>query len=322
MLLLLDNFEHLRSAAPAIGNLLEACPGLQALVTSRAALHLDGEREYRVPPLPVPDQHMVVDLTALSRVASVGLFLERAHAARSNFQLTPVNAPAVVRVCVQLEGIPLAIELAAARLRVLSAEQIADRLDDCFNLLTNGEPTRAARHQTLERALDWSFLLLEAPERAVLRRMAVFADGATADAVRHVCADNPADTTDVLDGMARLVDQSLVTIADHGDTPPLPSVGAGSAIRIATLARRRLRRPTRATDTRRSSCRLPSWRSPSCLDRLSSYGSNDWNASYRTCGWPSIGTSSVERPSRRCVSRPRCGSFAKCAATQAKANAG
>ena len=145
--------------------------------------------------------------------------MERAHAARSTFQLTPVNASAVARVCVQLEGIPLAIELAAARLKVLAAEQIADRLDDCFNLLTNGEPTRAARHRTLEMALDWSFLLLEEPERAVLRRMAVFADGATADAVQHVCAANPADKSDVLDGMARLVDQSLVTIADHGDTP-------------------------------------------------------------------------------------------------------
>ena len=140
-------------------------------------------------------------------------------------------------------------------------------------------------------ALDWSFLLLEAPERAVLRRMAVFADGATADAVQYVCAANPADKSDALDGMARLVDQSLVTIADHGDVPRYRLLEPVRQYALQRLRAAGEEADTSETDTQRSSCRPPKWPSQSCLDRRKSSGSNDWNASFRTFGWPSIGTS-------------------------------
>jgi predicted ATPase/DNA-binding CsgD family transcriptional regulator len=196
-LLVLDNFERVLAAAPEIVRLLEACPGLAVLVTSRARLHVDGEQVLPISPLPESE--------------AVQLFVERAGAARADFHLTDTNASAVADICLRLDGIPLAIELAAARVKVLSAEQIAERLQDRFKLLTAGAADAPARHRTLRAAVDWSFDLLPEPERALLRRMAVFAAGASIDALEAVCPD----AASVLDCLAQLVDQSLVNVSEQ-----------------------------------------------------------------------------------------------------------
>jgi non-specific serine/threonine protein kinase len=203
----LDNFEHLLPAASVVKQLLEACPALVILVTSRAPLHLAGEHDLPVQPLALPEA--TEDLTALAETASVALFLERARHARPNFTLTAANAQAIASICRSLDGIPLAIELAAARIKILSAEQISERLTDRFRLLTCGDPDAPARHRTLRAALDWSFHLLAEPERALLRRISVFAGGASIEAVEHVCASDP------MDSLAHLIDQSLVLVSEH-----------------------------------------------------------------------------------------------------------
>jgi predicted ATPase/DNA-binding CsgD family transcriptional regulator len=215
LLLILDNLEHVLDATADVSGLIQACPALRVLVTSRAALHVDGEREVAVPPLQLPAAGFAPDLEAFAAVESVRLFLQRAQAARADFQLTGANAGAVAGICVRLDGIPLAIELAAARMKVLSAQQIAERLADCFRLLTSEDSVGPARHRTLRTALDWSFLMLGQPERALLRRMAVFLGGASIEAVERLCGTDPLDGVDALHCLARLVDQSLVTVAEH-----------------------------------------------------------------------------------------------------------
>jgi predicted ATPase len=154
---ILDNFERVLDAAPAIAELLETCPRLSMLVTSRARLHLEGEYELSVPPLPVPDVKRSAEASGVAAFGAVQLFVERARAARADFRLTDANAAAVAEICVRLDGIPLALELAAARIKVLSAEQIAERLQDRFRLLTTGAEAAPPRHRTLRATLDWSF---------------------------------------------------------------------------------------------------------------------------------------------------------------------
>jgi predicted ATPase len=215
VLLILDNLEHLLDAASELVGLLQVCPALRVLATSRAALHRDGERDVAVRPLRLPDANTIQDLEALAAVESVTLFVNRARAARADFQLTVANARAVADICVRLDGIPLAIELAAARIKVLSAQQIAERLADCFRLLTSEDSAGPVRHRTLRTALDWSFHMLGEPERALFRRMAVFLGGASAEAVESVCVTPPLDGVDALHCLARLVDQSLVTVVEQ-----------------------------------------------------------------------------------------------------------
>ncbi|HEY3057498.1 MAG TPA: tetratricopeptide repeat protein [Chloroflexota bacterium] len=211
-LLVLDNFEHVLDAADDVASLLAASSALQVLVTSRTRLRRPGERELAVQPLRVPSAG-TQDLEA----ESVILFVDRARAARAEFTLTADNARAVADICIRLDGIPLAIELAAARIKILSAEQIADRLADCFRLLTGGGPDRPARHRTLRAALDWSVQTLAAAERALLQRMAVFAGGVRIEAVERVCTAPPVDEAEVLDCLAQLVDRSLVVVVDDGN---------------------------------------------------------------------------------------------------------
>jgi len=200
-LLVLDNFEQVVEAARDVEQLLQASAGLRILVTSRAPLHLSGERSYFVPPLATPD--------------AVDLFVRRAQATRPGFQLTADNETAIAEICTRLDGIPLALELAAARVRVLSAQQIAHRLEERFELLTAGAADAPARHRTLRAALDWSFLMLGAPERALLRRMAVFAGGASLDALEAVVVDDMLDRRDLLDVLTNLVDHSLVGVHEQ-----------------------------------------------------------------------------------------------------------
>jgi predicted ATPase/DNA-binding CsgD family transcriptional regulator/transcriptional regulator with XRE-family HTH domain len=230
VLLVVDNVEQVLDAAPDLVELLAACPGLTMLVTSRAALRVDGEHELTVPPLAVPslDEKAVAtpDLSALAEVPSVQLFVGRATARRATFELTVDNAPAVAEICRRLDGIPLAIELAAARVGLLPVEEIAARLDDRFRLLTDGTRGAPARQQTLRATLDWSHALLSEPERALVRRLSVFVDGWTLEAAEAVCDGGPrgevrgtseegghstlATDPSTLDLLASLVDKSLV----------------------------------------------------------------------------------------------------------------
>ena len=217
LLLVLDNCEHVLSAsAELVQALLQGCPALRVLATSQEALGISGETVYRVPSLSMPDPASLPPLEQLTEFESISLFVERAAASRPGFTLTPANAAAVAQICARLDGIPLAIELAAARVKVLSVDEIAARLTDRFKLLTLGTRTAPHRHQTLRAALDWSHDLLTDKERLLLRRLAVFAGGWTLAAAEAVCADQECPEGEVLDVLTRLVDRSLVLVGDLG----------------------------------------------------------------------------------------------------------
>jgi predicted ATPase/DNA-binding CsgD family transcriptional regulator len=215
MLLLVDNCEHLAQACAELAeDLLGACPDLQILATSREPLGISGEVAWRVPSLAVPDVHAAATVDHVLSHAATQLFVERATAARPDFQITPENAPAIVEVCRRLDGIPLALELAATRVQLLSVEQIAARLDDRFQLLAGGRRTAPPRQRTLRATLDWSFALLEDSERKLFNRLSIFAGGWTLDAAEAICSEDGIEAGEVLGLLGRLVDQSLV-LADH-----------------------------------------------------------------------------------------------------------
>ena len=186
VLLVLDNCEHLIDASAALTEaLLRRCPGLSILATSREGLRVAGEALFAVPPLSLPDPHRLA-IEGLAGYESSRLFVERARAVRQDFSLGEGNALAVAQICYRLDGIPLAIELAAARVRVLSAEQISSRLDDSFQLLTGGGRSSLARHRTLRATMDWSYGLLNEEEQVLLGRLSVFAGGFTLEAAEAV----------------------------------------------------------------------------------------------------------------------------------------
>jgi predicted ATPase/DNA-binding CsgD family transcriptional regulator len=214
LLIVLDTCEHIVDAcAELVQQLLASCPSLRVIATSREPLRVRGETVWRVPPLSVPAGLDLESLDDLGRHEALQLFAERASAARSGFVLGSENAEAVARLCLTLDGMPLAIELAAARVRALSVEQIASRLDDRFRLLASGDRTAPPRQQTLRAAVDWSYELLSEPEQILLRRLSVFA-GWNLDMAEQVCADEQIPAGTVLDLMAALIDKSLVTF-DH-----------------------------------------------------------------------------------------------------------
>jgi predicted ATPase/DNA-binding SARP family transcriptional activator len=217
VLLVLDNCEHVVEAAAALADrLLGACPGLRILATSREPLGITGEALWPVEPLALPPADC--DDDQAMGYAAVRLLVDRARAARPGFAVDNGSAAAVVRICRALDGIPLAIELAAARLRTMTATQLATRLDDRFPLLTGGSRVAMPRHRTLRAVVDWSWELLAEPERALWRRLAVFAGGATLAAAERVCAGGPVLQEQVLDLLTALVDKSLLTVVD-GDQP-------------------------------------------------------------------------------------------------------
>lgn len=190
LLLLFDNCEHvLNDAARLADALLRACPGVRILASSREGLNILGEMTYRVPSLSLPDPKKPQTVESLTQYEAVRLFIERAQAAQPSFAVTNQNAPAVAQLCHRLDGIPFAIELAAARVRALSVEQISARLDDRFRLLTGGSRTALPRQQTLRAMIDWSYDLLSDDEKTLLRRLSVFAGGWTLEAAEAVCAD-------------------------------------------------------------------------------------------------------------------------------------
>lgn len=212
LLLVLDNCEHLVDPCAQLAQeLLAACPGVQILATSREALRVPGEIPWRVPPLALPPERLQAT-EELTRYAAVRLLVERGVAVQPGFAVTSRNAAAIANICRRLDGIPLAIELAAARLPVLTVEQIAARLDDRFRLLMGGSRTVQPRQRTLRAAIDWSYDLLAPVGQRLFRRLAVFANGFTLAAAEAVCSGDGVDLGDVLDGLAGLIDKSLVHV--------------------------------------------------------------------------------------------------------------
>jgi predicted ATPase/class 3 adenylate cyclase len=220
LLLVLDNFEQVAAAASLIADLLAAAPGLKVVVTSREVLHLYGEHEYAIPPLSMPDMRRLPPIERLTQYEAVRLFIERAQAVRPDFAVTSDNAPAVAEICVRLDGLPLAIELAAARAKLFPPKALLARLGSRLKLLIGGARDMPARQQTLRGAIDWSYDLLDAAEQALFARLAVFAGGGTLEATEAVLADDRASNSGdltvyipasaVLDGLASLVDKSLL----------------------------------------------------------------------------------------------------------------
>jgi predicted ATPase len=208
VLLLLDNFEHVLAAAPAVADLLAAAPGLKVLATSRAPLNLRGEHEFPVPPLKLPNREQTPPVERLGQYEAVRLFVERAQAANANFALTDQNASVVAEICHRLDGLPLAIELAAARVKLLSPQAMLARLSGSLKLLTGGPRDLPARQQTLRNTLDWSYRLLDPDEQTLFARLGVFVGGFTLEAAEVVCkADGGLD---MLEGVASLVNNSLL----------------------------------------------------------------------------------------------------------------
>ena len=217
LLMILDNCEHLVGPAAILASeLLYACPNLHILATSREVLGVEGEKPFRCPPLCLPDLESHPTFAELAQSEAVRLFAERAQTASSGFRLTEANALVIARICHRLDGIPLAIELAAVRVRLLSLEQIAERLDNVFHLLIGGGRTVPARHQTMKALVDWSYNLLLEKERRLLCFLSVFAGSWTLEAAEAVCAcsaaEDPLPSDEVLDLLGQLVDKSLVNV--------------------------------------------------------------------------------------------------------------
>ncbi|HEX6552928.1 MAG TPA: LuxR C-terminal-related transcriptional regulator [Ktedonobacteraceae bacterium] len=222
LLLMLDNFEHLLAAASEVEELLVACPSLKIVVTSRSALRVQAEYLFPVAPLALPDLSRSPELETLARTASVALFVQRAQAIRPDFQLTSANARAIAEICVRLDGLPLAIELAAARVSVLSAQDLLARLSSRLGLLTRGAWSLPERHQTLRQAIGWSYDLLPSEEQRLFRCLSVFAGGCTLKAVEAVWAALGGEHAagQVLDAVASLIDKSLLQRIEHEGQEP------------------------------------------------------------------------------------------------------
>jgi predicted ATPase len=215
-LIILDNCEHLVSASAQVANtLLNAAPRLKILATSREALGVKGEQSYPVPSLSFPDPKGIPVIDQLSKYEAVRLFIDRAMLVAPHFVVDRDNAPHIAQICHRLDGIPLAIELAAARVRLLSVEQISYRLDDRFRLLTSGARTALPRQQTLRAMIDWSYDLLSEYERLFLQRLSVFAGSWNLEAAEVVCSGEGIESFDVFDLLAQLVNKSLVVVIEN-----------------------------------------------------------------------------------------------------------
>ena len=322
LLLLLDNCEHVVGAvAGVVDAILRASPGVRVLATSREALGVQGEAVWRVPPLSAPDPAADLPPERLAQVPAVRLFLDRVAAVRPGFVLTAANAPAVAEICARLDGLPLALELAAARARVLSVEQIAARLGDRFRLLNAGSRTAPLHQQTLRAAMDWSHDLLAPSERVLFRRLAVFAGGCTLDAVEAVCASSSGEAEalgpfEVLDGVQALEEKSLLlrVEGEHGeggDGAGGSDHGAGGEPRLTMLqtvrdyAAQRLEESGEVGAVRRRHFQhflsLATTAEPLIRGGSSWPGSPTWSATTITCAPPWTGA-----PPRRMRGRTGC----------------
>ncbi len=247
LLLVLDNCEHLVTACAELADvLLRTCPTLRILATSREPLGIPGETLWRVPSLSLPDANRPPSPENLTQCEAVRLLVDRISSHQPGFAVTQSNAGAVARLCSELDGIPLAIELAAARIKILTVEQIAARLEDRFRLLTGGGRTALHRHQTLRAAMDWSYGLLSENERIVLRRLSVFAGGLSLEAAEAVSAGGGVETSDILDLLTQLVDKSLVGVSMRGG-----EARYGLLETVRQYGRDRLREAADVTDVQR-----------------------------------------------------------------------
>src|SRR5918992_2625428 len=210
LLLLLDNFEQVLGGAPLVGELLSECPRLNVLATSRSVLRVYGEQEFAVPPLELPDHKRLPSVERLTQYEAVRLFIERAKAARPDFSVTNENAPAVAEICVRLDGLPLAIELAAARIKLLTPSAMLERLGSRLKLLGGGARDLPERQRTLRGTIEWSHALLEEGEQVLFARLAVFAGGRTLEAIEAVCEGQGELAVDPLEGVSSLLDKSLL----------------------------------------------------------------------------------------------------------------
>ncbi|MFL5590675.1 MAG: ATP-binding protein [Ktedonobacteraceae bacterium] len=222
MLLLLDNFEQVVTAGVQIVDVLAACPQLKILVTSREVLHVHAEHEFPLPPMALPDPGHLPDLAALSHYAAVALFLQRAQAIQPDFQLTQANARAIAEICVRLDGLPLAIELAAARMKLFPPQALLARLDQRLSVLTGTSRDVPTRQQTLRNTISWSYNLLDAAEQRLFRRLSVFVGGCTLEAVEAVCAagEDGGEAGPVWESVASLLDKSLLQQTEQEGQEP------------------------------------------------------------------------------------------------------
>jgi predicted ATPase len=277
----LDNCEHLSEGCAALADeLLDACSGLRLLVTSREPLGVVGETVWPVPPLSVPSVEGA-SVETVAESAAGQLFEQRVRALVPGFRVEPANAAGVARLCRRLDGLPLAIELAAARMRVLTVDQIVAGLDDACRLLVGGARTGPARHQTLRATLDWGHDLLTEPERVLFRRLAVFAGSFDLAAVERVAIGGPIGPADMLDVLTHLVDRSLVSVRWSG-----PSARYRMLATVREYGRERMVAAEEATSVRRAHleyyCELAEWVEPLLsgphqvreLDRLEADGNN------------------------------------------------
>jgi predicted ATPase/class 3 adenylate cyclase len=220
VLLALDNFEQVLESAPLLDALLSAAPGLKVLATSRTALRLYGEHEFPVPPLSLPDTGSLPPVESLTRYEAVRLFVDRARAIRPDFSLTEENAPAVIEICTRLDGLPLAIELAAARIKLLPPQAMLSRLGNRLKLLTGGARNLPERQRTLRNAIAWSYEMLDEGEKSLFARLAVFSGGSSLEGIEEVCDPRGDLPVDVLEGISSLLDKSLLRQEEGQGTEP------------------------------------------------------------------------------------------------------
>ena len=220
MLLLLDNFEQVLPAAPQVADLLEACPKVKILVTSRASMHLRAEKELPIPTLKVPPLKETAELQPLSQYSAVQLFIQRCQGVKVDFQVTNENAPAIAEICQRLDGLPLAIELAAARIRVLSPQALLSRLERRFDVLRGGTKDLPERQRTMYSAIDWSYNLLDENEKQLFQRLSVFSGGCIVEAAVAVCSADNQGQLEILDGLQMLVDNNLLRPPEEAPGEP------------------------------------------------------------------------------------------------------
>jgi predicted ATPase/Flp pilus assembly protein TadD/transcriptional regulator with XRE-family HTH domain len=220
ILLVLDNFEQVTEATPALGRVLTATPGLKLLITSRIALRLYGEHEYSVPLLALPDLTPPLSAVKLADNHAIRLFVQRARAVKADFELTPQNGLAVAQICIRLDGLPLAIELAATRIRLFTPQTLLARLDHRLPLLTGGARDLPERQKTVRATIEWSYALLDEAEKVLLARLSIFAGGGTLAAAEAVCGGDPISSVDLIDGLESLLAKSLLQRIDDPDGEP------------------------------------------------------------------------------------------------------
>ena len=218
MLLVLDNFEQALAAAPVVAEIVSASPNIKVLVTSRSRLHIAGEHEFMVPPLSLPEPGQPPDLASLTQYGAVRLFIERAVAIKPDFEVTNENAAAVAEICARLDGLPLAIELAASRVKILPPKAMLGRLQNRLKVLTSGERDLPSRQQTLRGAIDWSYNLLNEDEQILFRRLSIFTGGCSLNALEALCQRGL--NIDALDGLESLVDKSLLQQEEQDNGEP------------------------------------------------------------------------------------------------------